>query len=56
MHFFFPVLLNHPVSLECPVDGNPKPDIQWLINGLPVSASGKYTQLSATKAQLHILR
>ncbi|XP_050723288.1 hemicentin-1-like isoform X2 [Eriocheir sinensis] len=50
------VFLNHPVSLECPVDGHPKPDIQWQINGLPVLASGKYMQLSSTKAQLHILR
>lgn len=54
--FLLAVLLNHPISFDCPVDGNPKPEIQWLINGLPVLASGKYMQLSATKAELHILR
>ncbi|XP_063876640.1 hemicentin-1-like isoform X2 [Scylla paramamosain] len=50
------VLQNHPLSLECPVDGNPKPSVQWLINGLPVSSSDKYIQLSAAHTQLHILR
>ncbi|MPC08143.1 Hemicentin-1 [Portunus trituberculatus] len=50
------VLQNHLLSLECPVDGSPKPSIQWLINGLPVSSSDKYIQLSAAQTQLHILR
>ncbi|KAG0728611.1 Hemicentin-1 [Chionoecetes opilio] len=50
------VLQNHPLSLECPVVGNPKPSIEWLINAVPVTPLQKYIQPSSAQTQLHIFR
>ncbi|XP_071515843.1 hemicentin-1-like [Panulirus ornatus] len=50
------VLVNRAASLECPVDGTPKPSIEWIVDDQPVKSPGQFIKFSAAKTQLHLLR
>ncbi|XP_042230990.1 hemicentin-1-like isoform X2 [Homarus americanus] len=50
------VLVNRAVSLECPVEGTPQPDIEWIVDDQPVTDSSRFISLSSTKTQLNLFR
>ncbi|CAL4074771.1 unnamed protein product, partial [Meganyctiphanes norvegica] len=50
------VLVNRAVTLECPVEGTPHPDISWLINDRPLIGPSQYIRLTQAGRQLHLLR
>ncbi|XP_066942937.1 hemicentin-1-like isoform X1 [Macrobrachium rosenbergii] len=50
------VLVNRAVSLECPVEGSPEPEIEWIVDGRTVGESEHFMRLTGTRRQLHILR
>lgn len=54
--FLVVVLVNRAVSLECPVEGTPKPSIKWVVNDQSLTTPGQFIKFSAAKTQLHLLR
>ncbi|XP_068231428.1 hemicentin-1-like [Palaemon carinicauda] len=50
------VLVNRPITLDCPVEGSPDPDIEWIVDGRAVSDSEQFKRLTGSRRQLHILR
>ncbi|XP_063600047.1 hemicentin-1-like [Penaeus indicus] len=50
------VLVNRALSLDCPVEGNPEPEIKWFMDDQPVNAKGQFVRLTSQARQLHLLR
>ncbi|KAK7084980.1 hypothetical protein SK128_001568 [Halocaridina rubra] len=52
----YTVLMNRAVSLECPVEGTPDPDIEWVVDGRTAGDSEQFMRMSSARRHLHILR